>query len=45
MPDIDLYSSNPARYEDIQMLRPDYASAKVALLELAVPHLGSIEIS
>ncbi len=41
MPDIDLYSSNPAHYEDIQMLRPDYASAKAALLDLALTHLGS----
>jgi ubiquinone/menaquinone biosynthesis C-methylase UbiE len=41
MSDIDLYSSNPAHYEDIQMLRPDYASAKTALLDLALTHLGS----
>lgn len=41
MPSIDLYKHNPADYEAIQMLRPDYAFAKSTLLELVLKHLGS----
>lgn len=43
MPSIDLYHHNPADYEAIQMLRPDYACAKSTLLELALKHLGSMQ--
>jgi ubiquinone/menaquinone biosynthesis C-methylase UbiE len=37
--DIDLYESSADRYDEFQMLRPDYADAKKAFLELATKHL------
>jgi trans-aconitate methyltransferase len=36
--DIDLYETDPGHYDGLQMLRPDYAHAKTALLELATKY-------